>query len=156
MKIKPKALILCLLVPLAAGALGAALSGGGMREFQEMTKPALTPPGWVFPAVWTVLYLMMGLASYLVLTAKAPREDVESALTVYGCQLAVNFFWPVLFFRLRVYLFAFFWLVALWLLVIATLAFFHKLHKTAGVLLIPYLLWVTFAGYLNMGISLLN
>lgn len=156
MKINVKKLILCLLIPLMVGGATALLSMEGMRAFEELKKPALTPPGWVFPVAWTALYLMMGYASYLVLESRRPKEDIEGALTVYACQLTVNFFWPILFFRLGLYLFAFFWLVALWLMVIATLAYFRKLQKTAGALMIPYLLWVTFAGYLNFGVYLLN
>lgn len=156
MKIKPKKLILFLLIPLAVGAAAALLSISGMRGFAALNKPPLTPPGWVFPIVWTALYLAMGLASYLVSESRCPREHIEAALTVYFCQLAVNFFWPILFFRLKLYLFSFFWLVALWLLVIFTFAFFHKIDKRAGSLILPYLLWVTFAGYLNFGVYILN
>ncbi len=156
MKSKPKKLILCLLIPLAVGGLAAALTAPGMREFADLQKPPLTPPGWVFPVVWTALYLAMGLASYLVSEARRPREDVNAALTVYACQLALNFFWPILFFHFKLYLFAFFWLVALWLAVLACFAFFRKLDKRAGDLLLPYVLWVTFAGYLNFGVYLLN
>ncbi len=156
MNIKPKKLIVCLAVPLAVGGLAAVLSMSGMRAFAALEKPPLTPPAWVFPVVWTALYLMMGLASYLVSEAGMPRDAVSAALTVYACQLALNFFWPILFFRFALYLFAFFWLIALWLAVLATFAFFHKLDKTAGKLLLPYLLWVTFAGYLNLGVYLLN
>ncbi len=156
MKIKPKKLIVCLAIPLTVGGLAAALSASGMRAFAVLEKPPLTPPAWVFPVVWTALYLMMGLASYLVSEAGGPRDAISAALTVYACQLALNFFWPLLFFRFALYLFAFFWLIALWLAVLATFAFFHKLDKTAGKLLLPYLLWVTFAGYLNLGVYLLN
>ncbi len=156
MKINVKKLTVCLLIPLLVGGAAALLSMEGMRAFGELKKPPLTPPGWVFPVVWTALYLMMGYASYLVSESRRPREDIEAALTVYACQLTLNFFWPILFFRLELYLFSFFWLVALWLMVIATLAYFRKLQKTAGALLIPYLLWVTFAGYLNFGVYLLN
>ena len=156
MKIKPKKLIVCLAIPLAVGGLAAALSASGMRAFAALEKPPLTPPAWVFPVVWTALYLMMGLASYLVSEAGGPRDAISAALTVYACQLALNFFWPLLFFRFALYLFAFFWLIALWLAVLAAFAFFHKLDKPAGKLLLPYLLWVTFAGYLNLGVYLLN
>lgn len=156
MKIKPKKLIVCLAIPLTVGGLAAALSASGMRAFAVLEKPPLTPPAWVFPVVWTALYLMMGLASYLVSEAGGPRDAISAALTVYACQLALNFFWPLLFFRFALYLFAFFWLIALWLAVLAAFAFFHKLDKTAGKLLLPYLLWVTFAGYLNLGVYLLN
>lgn len=156
MKLQPKKLAVCLAVPLAVGGLAALLSRSGMADFALLRKPPLTPPAWVFPVVWTALYLMMGLASYLVWESYAPREHVAAALTVYACQLSVNFLWPILFFTLKLYLFAFFWLVALWLLVLAAFAFFRKLQKTAGLLMLPYLLWVTFAGYLNFGVYLLN
>lgn len=156
MKIKPKKLIVCLAIPLAVGGLAALLSMSGMRAFAALNKPPLTPPAWVFPVVWTALYLMMGLASYLVSEANRPKDEISAALTVYACQLALNFFWLILFFRFKLYLFSFFWLVALWLAVLATFAFFHKLDKRAGKLILPYLLWVTFAGYLNFGVYLLN
>ncbi len=156
MKIKPKKLAVCLLIPLAVGGLAAALTMSGMRDFASLNKPALTPPAWVFPVVWTALYLLMGLASYLVSESRRPREDMAAALTVYACQLALNFFWPILFFHFKLYLFAFFWLVALWLAVLGTFAIFRKIDKRAGNLILPYLLWVTFAGYLNLGVYLLN
>ena len=156
MKIKPKKLAICLLIPLAVGGLAAALTMSGMKDFASVNKPALTPPAWVFPVVWTALYLMMGLASYLVSESRRPGEDIAAALTVYACQLALNFFWPILFFHFKLYLFSFFWLVALWLAVLATFAIFRKIDRRAGNLILPYLLWVTFAGYLNLGVYLLN
>ena len=156
MKLKPKKLALCLAIPLAVGGVAALLSEPGMRDFAAIEKPALTPPAWVFPVVWTALYLMMGLASYLVAESRCPRDDINTALTVYACQLTLNFFWPMLFFHFKLYLFAFFWLVALWIMVLAAFAIFRKLDRRAGDLLLPYLLWVTFAGYLNFGVYLLN
>lgn len=95
----------------------------------------------------------MGIASYLVLTSGKPND---AALTVYGIQLAFNFFWPIIFFNLGMYLFAFIWLVVLWLLILKTALLFYQISKPAGYLMIPYLLWVTFAGYLNLSIYLLN
>lgn len=109
----------------------------------------------LFPVVWTVLYILMGIASYLVLTSAKPNRS-RSALLVYGVQLFFNFFWPILFFSLKLYLSAFFWLVLLWLLILVTTVLFYKIAKPAGLLLVPYLLWVAFAGYLNLGIYLLN
>ena len=157
MKQKWKQLIVCLFLPLAVGALSALFSGGGMEAFSQMNKPPLSPPGWLFPVVWTVLYLLMGLASWLVLSSDAPREKIRKALLVYGIQLAVNFFWSIIFFSLQMYLFAFLWLVLLlWVLIIVTMVKFYEIRQTAGELLLPYLLWVTFAGYLNFAIFLLN
>lgn len=156
MKSKRKSLIIAVLLPLFVGGLSYLLSGKGMRAFDAMNKPPLTPPSWLFPVVWTILYVLMGYASYLVMQANAPNEEKKSALSVYGVQLFFNFLWSIIFFNLQQYLLAFFWLLALWLLIYLTLHAFIKLNKTAGLLLLPYLAWVAFAGYLNLGIFLLN
>lgn len=103
--------------------------------------------------VWTVLYVLMGIASYLVLTSGKPNG---LALFVYGVQLLLNFFWPLFFFNMQAYLFSFVWLVLLWLLILAATVLFFRISKPAGYLMIPYLLWVAFAGYLNLSIYLLN
>lgn len=153
MKIQWKKLLLCIAVPLAVGGLSGFLTRGGMETFQSLNKPVLSPPGWLFPIVWSVLYVLMGIASYLVLTSG--REN-RSALAVYGTQLVFNFFWTILFFNLNAYLFSFLWLVILWFLIIAATRLFFRISKPAGYLLLPYLLWVAFAGYLNLFIYLLN
>ena len=153
MKIQWKDLITCLAIPLAVGSLSALLTRNSMETFDSITKPALAPPGWLFPVVWTILYILMGIASYLVLTSGKPNDN---ALTTYGIQLVFNFFWSIIFFNLKLYLFAFIWLVLLWLLILKTALLFHQISKLAGYLMVPYLLWVTFAGYLNFAIYLLN
>lgn len=150
-----KNLIIALALPLIVGGLSALFSGG-MENFKTLEKPPLSPPGWLFPVAWTILYLMMGLASYLVYSANAPTYKKNSALLFYGIQLFFNFFWSIIFFKLEAYLFAFIWLVVLWLLIIITTVRFFEARKSAGFLMVPYLLWVTFAGYLNLGIYLLN
>ena len=151
-----KKLILCLALPLAVGGLAAWLTMGGMADYASVVKPPLSPPGWVFPVVWTALYLMMGWASYLVWTSGAETGQVRQALLLYGAQLAVNFLWPLLFFGGKAYLAAFFLLAGLWLLVWLTLHAFLAIREPAGKLLLPYLAWITFAGYLNLGVYLLN
>ena len=156
MKTDWKKLLLCLGLPLAVGGLSAALTAGGMAEYGQMVKPPLSPPGWLFPVVWTILYLLMGWASYRVLTSGGPAGQVKKALLFYGAQLAVNFLWPLVFFGLGWYLVAFFVLVALWVLVLWTMRLFSRLDALAGDLLLPYLLWLSFAGYLNVGAFLLN
>ena len=155
MKIRWKPLLICLAIPLAAGGL-ASLQSGGMNTYKTMNQPPLSPPGWIFPIVWTVLYLLMGYASYRIATADAPREARKKALTFYGIQLFLNFLWPLLFFRLEAYWLAFFLLLALWVFIYLTMHLFSEIDETAENLLIPYLLWVTFAGYLNLGVALLN
>ncbi len=155
MKIQWKKLIICLVIPLAVGGVSALLTRESMETFELLNKPPLSPPGWLFPVVWTILYILMGIASYLILTSGRPYRT-RTALTVYGVQLFFNFFWSIIFFNLELYLFAFIWLVLLWLLILATTVLFYQISKPAGYLMLPYLLWVTFAGYLNLAIYLLN
>lgn len=144
------------LVTLAAGALGGLLGGmfTGQMSFDQLVKPPLTPPGWVFPVVWTVLYSLMGLAAYLVYNS----NDIDRAapLRMYFLQLAVNILWPLFFFRLEWRLFAFFWLLLLIALVTLTMTGFKHIRPAAYYLLIPYLLWILFAAYLNLAFYLLN
>ena len=127
-----------------------------MGTFAALNQPPLSPPGWLFPVVWTILYLCRGIASYLILTSGAPQEKIGKAIRLYGWQLLFNFFWPLWFFRLQLYFFAFFWLIALWGLLLSTILSFFRISKAAAYWMLPYLLWVTFAGYLNLGIALLN
>ena len=108
------------------------------------------------PAVWTVLFLLMGMASFLVLDSGKSRREIRRALGVYGLQLGVNFFWPILFFNLGAYLFSLLWLILLWILILAAKLRFSRISLSAGRLLLPYLLWTAFAGYLNAGVWLLN
>lgn len=156
MKIQWKKLLISLGIPLAVGGLAALLSGGGMADYGQLNQPPLSPPGWLFPVVWTVLYLLMGYASYRVLTSGEDPGEIRRALTLYGAQLAVNFLWPVVFFGLEWRLVAFFLLIVLWVLIYLTMRAFSKIDERAGDLLLPYIIWVTFAGYLNLGVYLLN
>ena len=156
LKKNKKLLIICVVIPLAVGGLAALLTGGGMDAFEALNQPPLSPPGWLFPVAWTVLYILMGVASYLVIQAGEEKASADGAIRVYGAQLAANFIWPILFFKLEMYLFAFIWLILLWALILATIVRFVRLSTAAGKLMIPYLLWVTFAGYLNCGVWLLN
>lgn len=156
MKIDWKKLLICLAIPLGVGALAALLSRSGMDAYKTFEKPPLSPPGWLFPVVWTALYALMGWASYLVVQAPAGKEEKQKALTLYGIQLALNFLWPLVFFRAQKLLAAFLVLIALWVAIFLTIRAFSKIKESAGDLLLPYLLWVSFAGYLNLGIYLLN
>lgn len=153
MNIQWKKLVPCLLFPLAVGVLAGFLTLSSMSLFDAVQKPPLSPLGWLFPVVWTILYLLMGFASYLVLVSEKPGQ---TAWKLYVIQLIFNFFWPIFFFNLEQYLLSFVWLLLLWLLILATILWFSRSSKLAGYLLIPYLLWVTFAGYLNLGIYFLN
>lgn len=156
MKIDKKRLIICLAIPLVVGGAAGLLTMNSMEAFEALNQPPLSPPGWLFPVVWTVLYVLMGIASYLVSVSDAPHEEKARALWTYGIQLAFNFLWPIAFFNLKWYLFAFLWLVILWILILITALRFGRIRKPAGYLLVPYLLWVAFAGYMTLGIYLLN
>ncbi|MDO4812330.1 MAG: TspO/MBR family protein [Eubacteriales bacterium] len=154
MKIQWKRLLVSLAIPLGVGALAGILTKDSMMQFSLLNKPPLSPPGWLFPVVWTALFLLMGFASYLVSRSDSARK--RPALILYAIQLLVNFFWSIFFFNFEWYLFSFLWLALLWVLILLTIRAFWRISPVAGILLIPYLLWVTFAGYLNLAIYLLN
>lgn len=156
MESKTKKYIIGIAIPLAVGGLSALLTQSAMQKFNSLNQPPLAPPSWLFPVVWTVLFVLMGIASSLVYMADVPQEQKKSALTLYGVQLAMNFLWSIVFFNFGAYLFAFVWLLALLAVIIATAVKFRKISKTATWMLIPYILWVCFAGYLNFAIYLLN
>ena len=154
--VKWKKLLLAMAIPLTVGALAALLTMGSMESYQALYQPPFSPPGWVFPVVWTILYILMGWGSYRIWVADTSEEKKRNALILYGAQLVFNFFWSLLFFRWELRLTAFFWLLGLWVLVYATIRLFYRVEDMAGDLLLPYLLWTTYAAYLNMGTFLLN
>ncbi len=154
MKLDWKKLLVALGIPLGVGALSSLLSG--MSGYGGLNKAPLSPPGWVFPVVWTVLYLLMGYASYRIYISEAPQAQKNSALRLYGAQLAVNFLWPLLFFGLEWRLLAFWVILLLWVLIYFTIKRFGRIDALAADLLLPYILWVTFATYLNLGAYILN
>ncbi len=149
--IKPKPLFISLLINLGTGALSALLTPNVSEQYQTLYKPPLAPPGWLFPIVWTILFILMGVAAYLVYLSDSPDKD--TALRLYLIQLVVNVGWSVIFFRLNAYLLAFTWLLLLFFLVYLTTKEFYKINKTAGYLMIPYLLWIIYAGYINLAIA---
>ena len=150
-----KPLLIALAIPLAVGGLGALLAGG-MSDYGAMVKPPLSPPGWIFPVVWSILYLLMGLASWRIWKGNATMDQKRKALGLYAAQLLLNLLWPIIFFRWQRFLAALVLLIGLWVLIFLTIRAFSKIDEKAADLLIPYLLWVSFAVYLNFGIFLLN
>ena len=155
-KIRRQALIISLAVPLGLGGASAALTKKGMQAFQAMAKPPLTPPQWVFPVVWSVLYVLMGIASYLVYVSDASEPRRERAISLYAIQLLMNFAWSIIFFSMRAFLLAFVWLIVMLFVIIAAAVRFWCIDHRAGKLMVPYAAWVTLAGYLNMGVYVLN
>ncbi len=152
MKKSFKTYIISVLIALAAGGLSALLTSGNMDIYRNIVKPPLSPPSIVFPIVWTVLYILMGISAAAVWGEK----DSGGAIGVYSAQLVVNFLWSIIFFGFRAYFVAFVWLILLWILIISMINKFRAIKPWAGFLQLPYLLWVTFAGYLNFMIFVLN
>lgn len=152
--IRWKALLINLFLPLTVGGISAFLTSDSMEVYGTLRQPPLSPPGWLFPIVWSILFLLMGIAAYLVWVRDSTGRN--GALLFYGLQLAMNFGWTLVFFNLQNYGLALLWLIVLWVLILITTVRFFKESKAAGWLMLPYLLWVTFAGYLNAGVWLLN
>lgn len=153
-KIQWKALIISLVISLGVGGLSALLTKDSMDIYEKIIQPPLSPPSIVFPIVWTALFVLMGISAYLVYINH--NKNSRNALYVYAAQLFVNFFWTIIFFNMQMYLFAFIWLILLWVLVIFMIIKFFGVSRLAAYLQIPYLVWLTFAAYLNLAIWLLN
>ena len=148
--------IISCLIPLGVGGLTALLTMGSMDIYSSLQTPPLSPPAILFPIVWSVLYLLMGISAARIYLAAAPSEDKRRALFIYGISLLFNFGWSILFFNLRAYLFSFFWILALLFLILKTFFSYYDIDRPAALLQIPYALWVLFAAYLNFGIYFLN
>lgn len=144
------------LVTEAVGALSGFLSREGTKIYSEsITKPPLSPPAIVFPIVWTILFALMGISAARIYMV-APSQNRSRGLNLYIAQLIVNFFWSLIFFNAQAFGFAFIWLLLLWALVLVMILTFRKVDPMAAWLQIPYLLWLTFAAYLNLGVWYLN
>ena len=139
-------------IPVILGGIVALLISGSM-DYNDLNRPPLSPPGFIFGIVWTVLYILMGV-SYGILASKDLVD--KSINTIYYLQLFVNLLWPIAFFIFKWRLFAFIWLLILIILVIKMIIDFYKKNKLSAYLQIPYLLWCIFAAYLNLGVYLLN
>ncbi len=149
---KYKSLILNIAVPLAVGLVSGLLTMGAMEDFAALNQPPLSPPGWLFPVVWTILYVLMGISSWRIRN----RDRQATALTVYYVSLVFNFFWSIFFFVCQMWLFALIWLLILWILILIYTVGYFRIDRLAGWLQVPYAVWCAFAIYLNFGIVLLN
>jgi len=138
------------------GAVSALLSGGFSDFFEKFTEPPLLPPAWLFPVVWVILYAVMGFSAYLVYSSDVSREEKKTALLIYGVQLLLNFSWSIVFFRLEALWAAFVVIILLWAAIIAMILSFRKINPLAAYINIPYLIWVTFAAYLNLATVIIN
>lgn len=141
-------------IALAVGGLSAAMTSGKMEEYAQLVQPPLAPPGWVFPIVWSILFILMGVSSALVWKSDSPERS--DTLFIYGTQLVVNFLWTIFYFSFNARLLAFFWLIFLLLLVLLMTVRFSRICSAAAKLQIPYIVWLVFAGYLNLATYILN
>jgi len=140
----------------AVGALAGFLTREGSKIYNtSVQQPPLSPPPIVFPIVWGILYALMGIGAARVWLADG-EEGQKRSLILYLLQLVFNFFWSIIFFNFQNYGLAFIWILALWTLVLLMILSFRKTDRLAALLQIPYLLWVTFAAYLNLGVWILN
>ena len=152
--IKLKKILLYLAATFAFGVIGALLGGGTGQIYTSLNKPPLSPPGIVFPIVWSILYLLIGIGAYFLSNEKNPKSSF--LLKIYWVQLILNALWPLIFWRLRAYEFAAVIIVALIILVVILTIGSFKINKLSAILFLPYIVWLLFALYLNIGIAVLN
>lgn len=150
-------LALFILLPLAAGAIGSLVTFDAIPAwYATLAKPSFAPPNWLFGPVWTTLYVLMGISAYLIWQKGRESGKVKSALTMFGIQLALNVLWSILFFGFRSPFYGLLCIILLWLAIAYCIRLFHPIDKRAAYLLVPYILWVTFASLLNFSIWALN
>lgn len=156
LKIDFKKLIKNISIPILVGVISGLLTKNGVEYFsQNAVKPFFTPPDWLFPIAWTVLYILMGIASYLVDVGDISSFRSKGLLLFY-IQLAFNFTWSFIFFNAQAYFTSLVWIIAMLGLIIATTVNFYKVNKISAYLMMPYIIWVCFATVLNFGVYLLN
>jgi translocator protein len=150
-------LTLAVIISELAGVIGTIFTFSAIPTwYATLAKPALNPPSWIFGPVWTTLYALMGIAAFLVWKKGWDRKDVQKALTIFGLQLILNAIWSIIFFGLHSPGWALVNIIAMWFAIVWTMILFYKLSKPAMWLLVPYILWVSFATYLNYSIWMLN
>lgn len=149
-------LIISLLITLGGGLVVSWFTSNSQDLYGELVKPCFFPPPVVFQIVWPILYILMAVAAYIILQREKNGQDIKGALKFYGIQLFLNFLWSFIFFKFQLYGLAFIELIILWIFILITFIKFIKVDKVAGILLVPYLLWVTYAGVLNFFIWMLN
>jgi benzodiazapine receptor len=148
---------LSIIICLAAGAIGALAAYPAIPGwYASLIKPSFSPPNWMFGPVWTMLYVLMGIAAYAVYRTGMKKQAVRDAIAIFGVQLGLNLLWSLLFFGLHSPLYGLICIVTLWAAIAITIIRFYAISKNAGLLLVPYILWVSFASLLNFSIWMLN
>lgn len=146
-----------ILIPVLVGVVSGFFTQPGVEGWYAVAnKPAFNPPNWIFAPVWTTLYILMGIAFFLVWKAQAAKATKQTAITLYIAQLTVNFFWSLIFFKLQQPGWAFAEIILMWVLILLTILWFAKISSVAAWLLVPYISWVSFAAVLNYSIWILN
>lgn len=150
-------LIVSLIIPQLAGILGSLVTFPAISSwYKDLIKPSFSPPNWLFGPAWTLLYLLMGISLYLVWQKGTKKKEVKIALTIFTLQLLLNILWSYLFFGLHQPLYALIEIIIMWIAILATIISSYRISKSAGLILIPYLLWVSFASVLNFFVFRLN
>ena len=150
-------LLVSIIVCLAAGFIGSIFTNANIPTwYAALKKPSFAPPNWVFAPVWTILFVLMGIAAYLVWRQGFHTPTVKTALIIFIVQLIFNMLWSLVFFTLKSPLFGFVVIIILWLLILFTIVYFSNISKIAGILLVPYIVWVSFASILNFMLWRLN
>ena len=150
-------LFISILIPLLVGAISGFFTSSGVNGwFALANKPWFNPPNWIFAPVWTTLYVLMGIALFLVWKADADKSIKQTAIILFTLQLTLNFFWSIIFFKLQQPGWAFVEIILMWLMILLTILWFGKINAAAAWLLVPYICWVSFASVLNYSIWKLN
>ncbi len=149
-------LIISIVICEAIGLIGSVFTTPSIGSwYTDLQKPGFTPPNWIFAPVWTTLFLLMGISLYFLIE-RGIGKGVRTGLVIFGAQLALNLIWSILFFGLHTILFALVEIVVLWIAILATIIWFWRIRKISAYLLIPYIVWVTVAAFLNYYIWVLN
>ncbi|MBI5680123.1 MAG: tryptophan-rich sensory protein [Methanobacterium sp.] len=150
-------LVVAILIPLIIGFIGSIATLGAIPTFfAALAKPAWAPPNWAFGPIWTTLYILMGIALFLIWRKGLERKDVKIAIGIFGLQIILNLLWSLIFFGTQNILGGLIEIVFLWIAVLVNIILFYKISKVAGILLLPYIIWITIASYLNYTIYVLN
>ena len=152
--IKCKPFLLSILVPVVIGFISGMIILPDIGLYTTLKLPPGSPPVFIFPIVWTILYVLMGISSYGIFSSKS--NFIGVSFWVYTLQLALNFFWPIIFFKTHLYIFAFIWMLILILFILLMSKMFSKVNKISAYLIIPYLIWCIYAAYINLGVAILN
>ena len=146
--------MISIFISLGLGFLSSVFSGNSFEIYKNLNLPPLSPPPSLFPLVWIILFILMGISAYIIFNSKSEKKTMS--IIIYFSQLILNFFWPIIFFKFENYFLSLIWIIVLLIFILIMIKNFYKIDKISGILQIPYFLWVVFAIYLNLGVYILN